>query len=347
MLVLKKIFNLFALVFLFCFAPSAQSMSILQQRFTQAQMGDFIVTAQENHYSVLFIRSITSDTLLLEEISIPEHQIDIKKTHWKDWVFNKAPGHTSWTLYEIDRKSGKLIECFSYSKNGWLYLDESEQFLIRLLTLHFDEVPEKERKKIGPSPAHNEEDRRALWNPPLVLEGKRMTRPSFDVLKAQWPDDGSRLGHCSIELYFAKATPDFPFPYWLEVQSPHYAFKMRTIDSGHSLFSPIADPMPHRLPQILGLAQKGVDRWKLSIKTPLYFQKLHLFVVDLTGESKATLPIPSLPKEGPGPEELILEIATADLKKSLQEHHRYQWVLIPEGSSNIRVESEEIFTMTR
>jgi hypothetical protein len=342
----KKILNIFAFVFLFCsmtFAIQATTLT-LEQRFSSAQVGDFIVTAQESNYSLLFIRSITSDILLLEEISVPTHQVDVKNIYWREWVSNKAPGHTSWTLYEIDRKSGKLIECFSYSKNGWLFSDESEQFLTRLLSLQLNLVPEKERKKIGPPPVSNEEDRRSLWNPPLIIEGKKITKPSFEVLKTQWPDDGSRLSRCDIELYFAK---DFPFPYWLEIQSPHYAFKMRAIDSGHNLFSPMTGPIPHRPPHILGLAQKGMDHWKLSIKTPAYFQKLQLFVIDLTGESKATIPVPFISKNGSNKEEMVLEIATTDLNKILQDRHRYRWVLIPEGSSEIYIESEEIFIWSR
>lgn len=319
----------------------------LEQKFAHAQNGDFIVTAQEGNYSLLFIRLITSETLLLEEISIPEHQIDLRGIDWKDWVSKKAPGHTSWTLYEIDRERGALVECFSYSKNGWLYLDESEQFLAKLMMLPLFSVPEKERKKIGPPPLANEEDHRRLWNPQLVIEGHKIEKPSFEVLRTQWPDDGSRLKSCFIELYFAKDQPSFPFPYWLEVQSPHYTFKMRAIDSGHHLISPIIGQMPHRAPKILGLAQKGTEKWNLLIKTPAYFQKLHLFVLDITGESKATIPVPFSPKKGNNPEEATLEISTVDLNKILQHQHRYRWILIPEGSSDIYIESEETFIWDR
>jgi hypothetical protein len=339
----KKILTYFFVLFLFCSTSFAIPSEILTlgERFARAQAGDFIVTAQESNYSLLFIRSITTDILLLEEVSVPTHQVDVKKIHWKEWMSHKAPGHTSWTLYEIDRKSNKLVECFSFSKNGWLFLDEAEQCLTRLFSLPLDLVPSNDRKKIGPQPASDEEDRRALWNPPLIVEGKKMAKPSFEVLKTQWPDDGSRLGCCDIELYFVE---DFPFPYWLEIQSPHYAYKMRTIDSGRNLFSPIGGLMPHRAPHILSQAQKGTDLWKLFIKTPSYFQKLQLFVIDLTGESKATIPIPFHIQNGSNQEELILEMAAEDLNKVLQNQHRYRWVLIPEASSEIYIESEEVFT---
>jgi hypothetical protein len=331
----KKFISLLSLFLSSALPIFAQETPLsLQQKFIQAQAGDFIVTAQEGNYSLLFIRSITADILLLEEISIPEKQIEIKKIDWKKWIEGKALGHTSWTLYEIDRKSGTLIECFSYSKNGWLYLDESEQFLTKLLTLPLYPISEKERKKIGPQPMNGEADQRSSWNPPLMIDGKKIDKPAFEVLKTQ----------CSVELYFSKQQPAFPFPYWLEIQSPHYAFKMRTIDSGHGLISPMSGSMPHRIPQILGMTQKGMQSWKIAVQTPAYFQKLHLFVLDLTGESKATIPIPFIAHKGKKNEELILEIASSDLNKILKFGHRYQWVLIPEGSADVYVESEELFT---
>lgn len=337
---MKKIF-LTALLFL-CLQVYAAPTS-LQEKLSHAKTGDFIVTAQEGNYSLLCVRSITTETLLLEEISVPSKQIDLKTIEWKKWAAEMAPGHTSWTLYEIDRQTSKLIECFSFSKNGWLYLDQSEQFLTHLIALPLSSVPSGERKKIGPQPAQGETDRRSAWNPPLIIDGQKMTKPAFEVLKTRWPNDGSRLSLCNIELYFSKSQPDFPFPYWLEVQSPHYTFKMRTIDSGHNLLSSMHGPMPHRSPLILGNAQKGKETWKLLIQTPSYFQKVHLFANDITEKSSAAIPISFSLKNGSKKEEMILEISLADLKLALKQGHQYQWVLIPDSKTNIYVESEEIF----
>jgi hypothetical protein len=342
---IKIILLLFSLVTLsftsFCLAAES-----LEQRFAQAKDGDFIVTAQESNYSLLFVRSITADTLLLEEISIPDHQVDVKKIDWQNWVMKKAPGHTSWTLYEIDRKSAALIECFSFSKNGWLYLDESEQFLTRLLSLQLSSVSEKERKRIGPPPSDGEQDVRGLWNPPLIVNQKKVAKPIFDVFKARWPEDSTRLSRCSLELYFRKDEPSFPFPYWIEVQSPHYSFKMRTVDSGHNLISSMPGAMPHRSPKILGIAQKENGKWILPIQTPPYFQKLHLFVIDLSAETKVTIPLPSQIEKNANTRQQTLVVEAADINQLLKLKHRYRWVLIPEGGSDIYVESEEIFTYT-
>src|SRR5581483_3409810 len=280
----------------------------LLEKLSRGQAGDFIVTAQEGNYSLLSIRSISESVLILEEISVPSKQIDLKTIAWKKWVADKAPGHTSWTLYEIDRATGGLIECFSYSKNGWLYLDKSEQFLMRFMALPLTTVPPLERKKIGPQPPQGETDQRRTWNPTVTLEGKKICPATFEVLKTQWPDDNSRLASSTIELYFSREFSDFPFPYWLELQSPHYRFKMRTIDSGHGLISFFQGGMPHRSPLILGNAQKGKDTWKLLIQTPSYFRKLRLFASDLTQKSNSAIPF-SL-KNGSKKEEIILEIST-------------------------------------
>jgi hypothetical protein len=227
------------------------SEASLQERFSRATPGDYVVTAQEGHYSLLLIRAISQERLSLEEISVPAKHIDLKRLNWKKWVGEKAPGHTSWVVYEIDRSSAQLISCFSYSKNGWLYLDESEQFLTRLMRLPLEKIPETQRKKIGPQPLPGETDRRAAWNPPLVIEGKKVAKPIFETMRTKWPDDGSKLALCTIELYFSQADPTFAFPYWMEIQSPHYAFKVRTIDSGRHLISPVGKPCPH--------FQKSVD----------------------------------------------------------------------------------------
>lgn len=332
------------LILLTFFSLQAHAATSLKEKLSHAHAGDFIVTAQEGNYSLLSVRSITANTLLLEEISVPSKQIDLKTMQWKKWAAERAPGHTSWTLYEIDRTTGALIECFSCSKNGWLYLDESEQFLTRLMALPLATVPAVERKKIGPQPGQGESDHRPVWNPPLTVEGKKIYKAAFEVLKTQWPDDNSRLALSTIELYFSKEFPDFAFPYWLEVQSPHYTFKMRTIDSGHGLVSSFRGGMPHRSPIILGNAQKGKDTWKLLIQTPAYFRKLHLFASDITDKSNSSISLPFALKNGSKKEEVLLEISTTDLKHALKSGHQYHWILIPEGGSDIYFESEETFS---
>jgi len=208
----------------------------LKSRFKQAQIGDYIVTAQESSYSLLLIRSL-SDQLLLEEISVPEKQIDLKSIDWRKWLLNKAPGHTSWHLYTIDLKTGKLLDCFSLSKKEWISLENQEQFFAQLFQLELQATPDQERKRIGPKTT-SEIDQRKIWSPPLIHEGKKCKEPTFAVMHTHWPSDTSPLSGCRIELYFDSKRPTFPFPYWIEIKSPHYAYKVRIVDSGHHLTLP-------------------------------------------------------------------------------------------------------------
>lgn len=317
------------------------SHTYLQNKFQQAHAGDYIVTAQDNTYTLLLLGSVISNILLLEEVCIPSQQVDLKKINWRKWLSEKAPGHTSWTLYEIDLKKGQLIECFSYSKKGWIYLDKEEQFFAKLFTLNFSSVSDAQKKKIGPQPSPGEVDHRKLWKPALIIESKKNANPVFEVVQACWPDDNSQLALCRIDLYFDAEHPSFAFPYWIEVKSSHYSFKVRSIESGHDLSSPIAMGMPHRPPELTGPTKKTRSCWTLPLQAPLYHDSLHLFAVDLA--SQAHIPIPHR-FERQEKEASILNIDTKDLKKLLQPDHRYQWIIRSDKTPSVYVKSEEVFT---
>lgn len=332
------------ILFCLCFKriDSAET-HYLQEKFRHASPGEYIVTVYENTCSLLILRSLSSDILILEEISVPLSQLNLKTIKWSAWLSQKAPGHTAWTLYEIDLKKGQVIECFSYSKNGWIYLENQEQFFAKLLTLPFLSVSDSEKKKIGPSPAAGETDHRKIWNPPLVIEGKKIDKPSFDVLRTRWPDDSSPLALCHIDLYFDASHPHFPFPYWIEVQSPHYAFKMRSIESGHNLTSPMALQVPRRPPVLLGPAQKTQTIWTIPLRAALYHEAVHLFAIDLS-EPHPPISIPHRLERQSHTEQTSLLIHTSDLKNLLNPHHRYRWAILSDKTPSVYVNSEETFT---
>ncbi|MES2122070.1 MAG: hypothetical protein V4492_04740 [Chlamydiota bacterium] len=308
------------------------------ERFENASPGDFVVTLQEGNYSLLLIRSLTEGRLLLEEVSIPKRLVDPKRVQWQQWLDKKAPGHTSWTLYEVDQRTGQLLECYSFSKKGWLYINEAEQFLSKLFSLPLEKVPNQERKRIGSTPSDGELDHRPLWNPPITIAGKKLGRPELEVFKTRWPKDDSLLSLCAIELYFHK----HPFPYWLEIKSPHYSFKMRTIDSGHGLKSPIAGAMPHRSPQILGNSIKSKREWKLPIQTPPYYQKLKLYARDTTEHTLSAIALQAILSTSEDNVQHLI-IPSAELRAKLLPSHRYHWIIVPSETPDIAIESEELF----
>lgn len=307
-----------------------------KEAIAQGKPGDYIVTAQGKMYTVLLLRSISQESFTIEEISIPESEIESSKMSWKSWVETFAPAHTSWTAYEIDLKDNHILESFSYDYHAWLYADESQNFLSTLLSLPLKRTPVSKRKKIGPSPLQGEEDRRKIWQPPVVIEGKTKEKTTSHAWTTQWPSDDTLISECEIDFYF----DNFPFPYWIEIHSPHYTLAIRAVDSGHNLKSP-QPLLPHKPPEFLGQAYWSKEKLSLRLKCPKYYSKLNLFVIDLSEEIAAPIALDCLCKRER--EFLTLEVSQKTLEKKLKKGHRYQWVVIPENSTEVFAESESSF----
>lgn len=208
----------------------------LKEKVPHAKMGDFIVTESNKNHSLLFIRSVQPNRLQLEEVTVPTSHIKNFKNAWQGWLQKGAPGHTSWVVYTLDLEKNNLVSCYSFDRRGWLALEQS--FLTHLLSLSLTRVQTTERKKIGPPPLDGEPDHRSSWTPPVVIEGKKLEKPTVDVLKAVWPEDGSQLSQCTVELYFDARRPLFLFPCWIEIKSPHYTHHFKVADSGEGMTSP-------------------------------------------------------------------------------------------------------------
>src|SRR3989344_4760563 len=203
---------------------------MLKQRFCQAKNGDYIVTESNQTFTILAIRSMTPRSLILEEITAP---LKKRPSSWSEWVKAKAPGHSSWSMMEIDLQSGEVLECYSFSRSAWVQFAPSENLVASLLQLPLHSVDSKQRRRIGPPPGDGESDVRKIWHPPLVFEGKTLSKVTFDAFEAKWPADGSELAEKVITLYFDREL-QFPLPYWIQVDLSHATSHVRAIDSGHN-----------------------------------------------------------------------------------------------------------------
>ena len=181
--------------------------------------------------TILSIRSQTAGSIVLEEVSIPSRNIKKKPASWKEWIRSKAPGHTSWSILEIDRKSGEIFECYSFTRSSWIQLSSQESLIATLLTLPLEPVPLEKRRRIGPPPAPGEIDTRKNWDPPVFVEGKKQEGISFEVYETTWPKDKSPFSGNSVILYFDK-NGRFPLPFWIQVETTHANLALRTIDTG-------------------------------------------------------------------------------------------------------------------
>lgn len=321
---------------LFPAAPSSVAESfLLKKRLLSAKPGDYIVTESNKMISLLALRSKTARTLVLEEISIPSNALKKRPASWGEWVRQGAKGHSSWSMVEVDFETGNVLECYSFSKNAWIRLSSQDSFLATLLTLPLRCLPEAERRKIGPAPLEGEADRRPLWNPPLLFEGKTIPHAEADAFEAVWPEDGSPLSGRSLTLFFDK-TLHFPFPCWFQVETAHASIVLSVLDTGKNLPSP-HKTIPRRIPQFLGPPEKRGEALVFCLKCPKYYENFELFAIDITQREKGIFPIPHtrIPQ---GEEVCLLEVSGAVLDASLEKNHRYTWLLVPEGHTELYAE---------
>ncbi len=313
----------------------------LKDRVEKAKAGDYVVTEANKLITVLSIRSITPTTMILEEISAPLENLKKRPNSWAEWVKAKAPGHTSWSMVEIDIQSGQLLECYSFSRAAWIHLSQKESLFATLLHLPMQSVTEDKRRKIGPPPMDGESDFRKAWNPALVFEGKKIQNAQFDVYETTWPDDGTELAKQDVCLYFDREK-QFPLPFWIQVQTSHATAAMRTIDSGKNLPS-IHRTIPRRVPEFVGIPIKTETGLRLNLKSPKYYKQFELYAIDVTTrEKKQIFPITHSLIEGEG-EWKTVEIALEELNATLESNHRYTWLIVPVGHSESYTETVKPF----
>ncbi|MBU6383760.1 MAG: hypothetical protein KGQ49_00915 [Verrucomicrobia bacterium] len=315
----------------------------MKERIEKAKIGDYIVTEAGKTITVLAIRANTPHSLILEEISVPTQNLKKRPDSWPDWVKSNAPGHSSWSMMEIDPQSGQVLECFSFSRSAWLQLSQKESLVATLLYLPMTKVAPEKQRKIGPPPMPGEPDFRKNWVPPLVFEGKKIESPHFDVYETVWPADESDLSNQDVMLYFDR-DKSLPFPFWIQVQTSHATAALRLIDSGKNL-PVIHRKIPRRVPEFIGLPRKTDNRLLLNVKSPKYYKQFELYAIDITLKEKQILPIPHSLIHGEG-EWKTVAIELDDLNATLESEHQYHWLLIPIGFSDSYTETDKPFVWT-
>lgn len=245
---LYHIFSLLAVIYLtfttpLCAAdiskqrPPVQTLA-LRENLKQAKAGDYLVTSQGKNYAILYINSKDGENLSVEEITVPSTRISTKAPFsWRKWIEEGAKGNTCDILYNINLNSGTIQQAFSYTRNEWVTVPQSQNFLSTLLNLALEPIPEEERKKVGPPPASDKQDRRATWQPNLIVDGQAIAGVTFDGWRTRWPKDGGELSGKLIEIYVPRDSTKYPayFPYWLQITGMVGKAKVRIVDSGSGL----------------------------------------------------------------------------------------------------------------
>lgn len=330
-----------------CFFASASLLfgaDPFKERLEKAKSGDYMVAEANKTITLLAIRSHTPDSLVLEEISAPVSNLKKMPASWAEWVKEKAPGHTSWSMIEIDLSTGQILECYSFSRSAWVHVSQNESLIATLLHLPLKTIASHERKRIGPPPLNGDPDFRKVWNPPLIFEGKKVENALFDVFETTWPKDNTELSNQQVTLYFDREKR-FPLPFWVQVDTSHATAALRTIDSGKNL-PVVYRTLPRRVPEFIGSPQKTAQGIRLSLKSPKYYRQFELFAIDITGKEKQVCPITHSLVQSEG-EFLTIEVDAEALKETLKPNHRYTWLLVPTGHSGSYTESHKPFVWSQ
>lgn len=315
----------------------------LKERVEKAHIGDYMVTEAGKTITLLSIRKAHPNSIILEEISAPSASLKKRPSSWPEWVKSNAPGHTSWSMIEIDPQSGQILECFSFSRSSWVQLSEKESLIATLLYLPMRKLAPDKMRKIGPPPLHGEPDFRKIWVPPLVYEGEKLQSPLFEVYETVWPEDGSEISGEQVTLYF-DVEKQLPLPFWIQVETSHATAALRTIDSGKNL-PVIHRNIPRRVPEFVGLPRKTQDSLLLNLKSPKYYKTFELYAIDVTTREKQIFPITHMLVEGDD-EWKTVSIDLEELNQTLQTDHRYTWLLVPVGHSESYTETAKPFLWT-
>jgi hypothetical protein len=236
MSMLRLILFFICLPLVFCHA--AENELFLKDNLKFAKPGDYLVTMQNKNYSLLLVRSVEAGQISVEEITVPAVRLPSKPGFsWKRWIQEGAPKNSSWLLYKIKLPEGTMQQAYSYTRNEWVVVPQTQNFLSTLLNLKMQRIPQEERKRVGLKHSNDRPDDRPLWEPKLVFEGKTVPGVAFCAWRARWPKDGSGLSGKVIEAYLPKEEGSYPayFPYWMEVIGMVGKAKVRIVDAGSLL----------------------------------------------------------------------------------------------------------------
>ena len=176
-----------------------------------------------------------------------------------------------------------------------------------------------------------------------IRRRKKIKHPDFDVYTATWPSDYSEMSQKNLVLYFDKNEKKFPFPYWIQTRDGGLKFKIRAIDSGEQMYSPVKN-IPRRPPIFKNQVQNKGTEIVLSLIVPSYYCDISLYAFDITNSSNMSYPITFNQKRFK--ENVTLTVKKDDLQKLLLDKNEYQWVIVIGNHPKIIVKSPFTFKWT-
>ena len=352
----KFLITLLLLVFnLHSYASEADAPFFLRDSFAKAVPGDYVVIEQNRINTLFHVYGKTATTLILEEVSLP---VDVRKqqiSSWKEWMRGGAEGNISWLMYELDLSRNKetiqCVECYSFSRQGWLDILSADAILPTLLKLPFTPVPEKKRRKIGKASSEGM-DFRPKWQPPLTVDGNVVRQATFDAWETHWAEDNTELAGKKIEIYLPSASliqsegQNFPtyFPVWLQVTGGLGAAHLRIIDSGKSLTSP--KPLFPRHPlEFLDSGRIINGNLQLRLKGSAAYKEFALYASEIPDDESAPPISLTCTATFDSARVITLEVTADVLEKALKPGHKYIFWGAPFGYDETLAKTKQPLTI--
>lgn len=341
---IKKILLFTILLFLKIFPlPSSEQQLLLKNQLHKyANPGDFIVTFYKSTYTFLYIHSKNDTSIIIEEVSIPKHQLPKNKTHnWKKWFSSGGKHHTSWLIYEVHLEDGKVQEYYSFSRKSWLEIDGTNNLFATLLTLPFSLVPEKERHKIGPPPPPGDIDRRSVWNPSMTLDGTLIKNVPFDSWRTYWPRDGSELAGKYIEIYLPHDHTKYAayYPHWLHISNSFGTVKIRVVDSGNKAVSP--NPfLPRPPPVFINSGSFIQGSLQFEVKGPSYYKDYLLWALPEGQIHSYPISLQCTITKNNSHTLSIVKVLEKELQKKLEKNSYYRFLIVAKDYDRAWAETE-------
>ena len=313
---------------------TALSSLTLSDKLYEAKEGDFAVSMINKSYTLIHIVKKKGSILLFEEISVPVSCMK-GSPNWRQFMQNNAPGAIAWVLYEVDLKSGSMLECYSVLDEAFFDVTSFDHILTKLMHLPLSRLDEKEQRHIGSA---TDVDTRKVWKPVQVFEQAKVKDPKFDVYKATWPDDGTILSHKSVEIYFDAKRSDFPFPFWMQVKDASDAsFKVPTVDGGRGLKS-LTQDIPRRRPYFYDKVETYPDKIVIKVSLPIYYEGMKLYASSFMSTIDKPILCEAVMRRVEG-ECVEFEIAKTFIHKHLDVDKPYHFLLTSDSFPDITVES--------
>lgn len=124
---------------------------------------------------------------------------------------------------------------------------------------------------------------------------------------------------------------ELPFPIYIEVNDPHYTYKLFSINTGKHLPSPYTT-MPRRPPSFIGGLIRSPTLYTFKLSSPSYYPTYTLQALDHeTGEIFSITP--TLTRQN---EVVTLSFPVAQLEKN----RTYTFLAIPDGFPSYYAESQ-------